>query len=199
MPDIMAPYRESMKAFQETMDKLRPSMTRLGEETSALFQVMGEVAIDATDALNTALSNGAEGLGEFLGAMLTGHAGVKDFGKLIITTFADLAINVGKIAIGAGLAVLGIKEALMTLNPAVAIGAGILLVALGSAIKGALSSVAGGSASASLASGGSGGTYTYDTGKPAPLQIVLSGEFTQKGSDLVAVVNNENMRKYTNT
>jgi len=75
-------------------------------------------------------------------------------GKIVLTALGDLAIQVGKIAIGAGIAVLGIKEALLSLNPAIAIAAGIALVALGSAVKGALSSAA----------GGGGGTFSSNAG-----------------------------------
>ena len=58
-----------------------------------------------------------------------------------------MAITVGKIAIGAGIAVLGIKKAFPeSINPILPpIAAGIALVALGTAVKGALANAAKGS------------------------------------------------------
>lgn len=159
--------------------------------------VIKDIAIDLSTTLNSAFESVAMGMGEFLGALVSGDAGVKDFGRLIATTFADLAINVGKIAIGAGLAVMGVKKALMTLNPAVAIAAGVALIAIGSAVKGSLS------AAASGGSGGyssSGGGLTYDNRTAAAIQqqsqkIEISGKLVAQGPDLVYVFNQETYRK----
>jgi hypothetical protein len=158
--------------------------------------VVKDIAIDLSSTLNGAFEEIASGIGEFLGALVSGDAGVKDFGKLIAGTFADLAINVGKIAIGAGLAVLGVKKALMTLNPGVAIAAGIALIAIGSAVKGSLSSVASGGGGGFSTSGG----LTYDNRTAAAVQqqsqkIEITGKLVAQGPDLVYVFNQENNRK----
>lgn len=93
-----------------------------------------------------------EGFGTILGGLASGTTSFSDIGNLFLTTIADMAIRVGKMAISIGLAVSGIKKALTSLNPAAAIGAGIALVALGSLVKGSLSSVAsGGSVGPNLA------------------------------------------------
>lgn len=60
----------------------------------------------------------------------------------VLGTLGNLAIQVGKTAIMTGAAVEGIKEALKTLNPLVAIGAGIALLALAGAVKGRLARAA---------------------------------------------------------
>lgn len=182
--------------IQRSLTDLQHTFIQTKESTSALFQVMGTVAVDATTALNSAFEGAAAGLGEFFGALASGNAGVGGFGKMIATTFADLAINVGKIAIGAGLAVLGIKKALMTLNPGAAIAAGVALVALGAAIKGSLANVASGGGSASASSNSS----TYDTraaGSAQTQAIDLKGNvtFTIRGTDLVGVLTNESTRR----
>jgi hypothetical protein len=196
MPDdVLGKYRGAMVLFKESMDKLQPSIIKTKESISVLYDLMGQVAVNAAESLNNAFTSGAEGLGEFLGAMMTGQASIKGFGALIAGTFADLAINVGKIAIGAGMAVLGVKEALMTLNPWVAIAAGVALIAIGSAIKGSLKSAAsGGSAGAGAMSSGS---KTYDTRTAAEKtqNIQISGKLIAEGPDLVYVFNQESMRR----
>ena len=114
-----------------------------GNELAAAYIRAASAAKDFSDAVNMAVEAAVEsasvGFGELIGqAMATGE-GFKGFGQLIIGTLADLAIHVGKIAIGIGASVKGIKAALETLNPAVALVAGIALVALGTYAKTALS------------------------------------------------------------
>lgn len=187
--------------LKRSLEGLRHTYIQLGDDISALYQVMGEVAIDVTAAINETFSTMAVGVGEFLGNLMIGNAGAQDFVRMIVGTFADLAITVGKIAIGAGLAVLGVKRALMTLNPWVAIAAGIALVAIGSAVKGSLASVAsgGGSGSSGMSAGGG---QTYGSYTPASAQtqtITINGELKVRGPDLVYVIAQENNRRKTVT
>jgi len=107
--------------------------------------------IDPLENFNTSLNsiikdtlqNMAVALGESLGKMLSGGGGgIKELMNNFLSIMADGLVQIGKLAIGTGLAILGIKEALKTLNPYVAIAAGIALVALGTYVKGRLSSSA---------------------------------------------------------
>ena len=72
-------------------------------------------------------------------ANMFSSAGVEDAINGFLGILAEGLIQVGKLAIGTGLAIEGIKTALKSLNPVVAIAAGIALVALGSYVKGRLS------------------------------------------------------------
>jgi hypothetical protein len=56
-----------------------------------------------------------------------------------LSIMAEGLIQVGKLAIRTGLAIEGIKVALKSMNPVLAIAAGIALVALGTYVKGRLS------------------------------------------------------------
>jgi hypothetical protein len=105
-------------------------------------------ATDVAGAMETAAEGMAVSFGMMLGESLATGDKLQGVGTMILTTLADLAIQVGQIAIGVGISVEAIKTALMTLNPIVAVIAGIALVALGSAAKNALAQSAGGGDSA---------------------------------------------------
>jgi hypothetical protein len=180
----------SMKQLQHTAIQTKQSI-------NLVFETLGEVAIDATSAVNEAFESVAVGMGELMGNLLIGNAGIKDFGLVIIGTFADLAVTVGKIAIGAGMAVLGIKQALMSLNPFVAIAAGVALVAIGTAVKGSLSKAASGGAG----SVSSPNNFTFDTRntKAQPVEVRVSGTLEANPTTLKWVLDNENARAKNST
>lgn len=92
----------------------------------------------------TTLQSFSEGLGELIGQFASGGASLSSIGNMFLTTLADMAIQVGKIAIETGVAVLAIKTALKSLNPYVAIAAGIALVAVGTLAKSKISKAGGG-------------------------------------------------------
>lgn len=189
------------------VEEVQSRVVTLNESLATIGQVM----IDLNGVFESAIQNMTVGIGEWIGAMAAGQAGSDGFKTLIAGTFADLAITVGKIAISAGLAVAGIKNALMTLNWALAVGAGVALVALGTAVKSKLSSAAtggGGSASVGLSSMSGGGSNrgAFSTGsrgsfgtEPQPLVIRLEGELKAKGSDLAYTLNREVSRKRIST
>jgi len=156
-----------------------------------------ETMVDISDSINGAFESMASGLGEFLGALAIGDAGIKDFGKMMASAFADLAVTVGKIVIKAALAMAGIDKALKMPGAwPVALAAGVALVAIGSVVRGALANAASGSGSANLSLRSN--TYTYDTRATAAttkMELSIAGKLTAEGSDLVYVFNNENNRK----
>jgi hypothetical protein len=194
---------ENLKNTIKQADISNIKMPDFSQVTGALQKMKAPIAsikstlLDVTSAMNDAFTSLATGFGEFLGTLASGQAGMSDFGTFIGTVFADMAISVGKVAIATGMAVLGIKKALMSLNPYVAIAAGVALVALGYAVKGSLKSAAsggGGGSSASLSSN----SFTYDNTKAVkaePIQIHITGQLVGKGSDLVSIFNYETNRR----
>jgi len=166
------------------------------------------VILDFAGTFNDTFSSLAENFGQFMGDIISGTSGFQDFGNVILASLGDLAIRVGKMAIATGLAVSGIKKALQSLNPGVAIAAGIALVALGSAIKGALSNAANGSGSSGSIGSNS---YVYDTrgastvfGQTIPavqtqmVNVHVTGEFKQKGTEMLATINETQKRRRYN-
>jgi len=103
----------------------------------------------------------AENFGALIGQFAAGGASLSSIGNLFLTTLADMAIQVGKIAITVGLAVLGIKKALESLNPFVAIAAGVALIAIGTFAKTSLGKASGGRTQAFADGGIVNGTSYY--------------------------------------
>jgi hypothetical protein len=140
-------------------------------------------------------------LGTFFEEMAQGDGSLKSFGNMMLSTFAQLAINVGKIIISMAIAKAGIEKALVIPGAwPVALAAGIALVALGSALKGSLSRSSAGAGGSSASYGSGSGSLTYDTRQaPQPQSINITGTLVAKGKDLVYVFNQENIRTKTVT
>lgn len=151
-----AQIQKTIEDTQPQVDAFYEGIYRGTEVFQELQGNVAEFAESASAAIKGFVSDSIAGFGEFLGKALTTGASFKDFGKVLLGSLGDLAIQVGKMAIATGIAVSGIKKALMSLNPYVAIAAGVALVALGTAVKGALSNAGSGI--------GSGGAAQISTG-----------------------------------
>lgn len=168
------------------------------------------------EVIKGGLSNLAMGIGEALGqAISSGQSLTQALGTVLLTSMGNIAIQLGQIAIQAGVALLAIKQAFKTLGGPIAIAAGIALVALGTAVKGSISNLGAGmgSGQTAFANGGivSGpvnalvGEYPGAKSNPeviAPLNKLkniigdqgsnnnmnVSGEFVVRGQDLVVAL-----------
>lgn len=154
--------------------------------------------VDMTQELQSLMANLASSVGDAIGGLVgdlvTGGDAFGNFKNAALSSFGDMATSVGKMAIATGVATLGIKAALESLNGWVAIAAGAALVALGAAVKAGLSNVAAGnySASPAVASGSySSGSNDYET---RDIQVNVTGTLQADGDKLVAVLNNTNNR-----
>lgn len=144
----------------------------------------------------------SEAVGVLVGDLITGGDAWSNFSNAAISAFGDMAISVGKMAISTGVATLGIKKALESLNGYVAIAAGAALVALGSAVKTGLGNIASGnySASSGVASGGYSRGGSYGSGYASQnIKVKVSGKLVAQGSSLVAVIENEGKRMNATT
>lgn len=187
---------DQLSLFPENLDNLRRPLKQIQQDFIDLSNV-------ANNAIDTMVTGFAEGFGE----MLSGGGNLQGFSAMVAGTFADMAINVGKVAISTGIAVAGIKAALKSLNPVAAIAAGAALVALGTAVKKSLGRISD--------SGGGGGTFSSNTlsgsgtidtrvgssneATAKPIEVVVRGELKAKGRDLSAVLESENNRKNLTT
>ncbi|MBG8552359.1 tape measure protein [Hymenobacter sp. BT594] len=182
---------------------ITPFTAPLQEATSqmAQFQATGEAfTAGLNEVLVTGLQNIAVGIGEAIGQMAIGAGGMELVGAALLSGIGSMAIDLGKLAIATGVAALGIKEALSSLNPALAIAGGIALVALGTAVRGAAGRITGGGSggapSPSFASSPMPKSYTPPTSQsrntaPAPptdITHTINVLLTAKGSDLSQVM-----------
>lgn len=155
-----------------------------------------DISQEVVAIIEDALTSVGDSVGQLIGDLVTGGDAWGNFTNNAIQAFGDMATTVGKIAVSTGLAALGIKASLETLNPYVAIAAGTALIALGAAVRAGLSNVASGNYSTSVASSSYSSTGTYgQTSFGREMEVKVSGTLTANGSQLVAVLNNENDRK----
>lgn len=162
-----------------------------------------ESVVDITNELQSVLTSAFDSIGTSLGGLIgdlaTGGDAWNNFTNSAISAFGDMAVSIGKMAISTGVATLGIKAALESLNPYVAIAAGTALVALGMAVKSGLSNIASGSysSSASVATSGNYGSSTRVSTAfgEREMNIKVSGNLYASGNQLLAVIENENNRK----
>ena len=152
------------------------------------FRTAEEAAQSFGAAVEQAIEQAAESMtinfSKMLGQTLATGKGMEGLGRMVLNTLADLAVQVGEIAIGVGISIKGIRKSLETLNPAVALIAGIALVALGTYAKTALQSAGGGSVPAFAQGGLTTGPMLAmvgdnQSGKEAIIPFERMGEFLQ--------------------
>ena len=159
--------------------------------------------VDITNELQSVMTSAFDtigvSIGELIGDLATGGDAWGNFANTAIGAFGDMAISIGKMAISTGVATLGIKAALESLNGYVAIAAGTALVALGAAVKAGLSNIASGSYSSSAnvaTAGGYGSTNMLGADfETREMKVEVTGTIRASGNELLTVIENENTRK----
>jgi hypothetical protein len=131
-------------------------------------------------------------------ALASGGNVVKAAGASLLGGLAGILNQLGQLAIGAGLAIEGIKTALKSLQPAAAIAAGVALVALAGFVSNKAKSLGGskggggGGGGSSVGSSGVGGGSSFVGGGAQGGMFAqnrdVSGEFVVRGQDLVYVL-----------
>jgi hypothetical protein len=213
---------EAFKKLQVLTSELAPSLGKLQEIDLSKIQIAPEIA-DIDDSKLTAfvlrlaqfnsevagvIEGGAQQtLGDFAfaigDALASGGNVVQAAGAALLGGLAGVLNQLGQLAIGTGLAIAGIKKALQTLNPAVAIGAGVALIALAGFVSSKAKSLGGssggggggGGGGSSVGGSGVGGGTAFTGGAQGGLfeqNRDVSGEFVVKGNDLVYVLGQAN-------
>ena len=147
---------EEVGVTDEQANSTQKKLSRMAlayKQYSVQVQANSEAAAQAiTGMVDKVLSEGIMRLGE---GLVTGKAAFSDFGTFLLATFASTAEQLGKLAISVGFAVEGIKKALQSLNPFVAIAAGVALLALAGVARGQMKRIAeGNNNQVKLAKGG---------------------------------------------
>jgi hypothetical protein len=200
-------YKQSAIDAGYGTEQFDKSIANLKAQLQGLVDPLENFNNSLTNIINKTLEDLAIALGEGLGQLLAG-GDLKSVLNSFLSVLTEGLISVGKLAIATGIAMLGIKAALESMNPYAAIAAGIALVALGTAVKAKLSDTSkkmGGTkkfANGGIVSGptmGLMGEYPGASANPevvAPLDKLKDmigggggGTFVLRGQDLLLSVN----------
>jgi len=185
------------------VSKVRTSMKLISgiisEESVRAQEALLSFNENASNIINDSIASTFENLGAIIGnTMASGGNILEAAGKSLLSSLGSVLVELGKMAIKTGVGILAIKIALKSLNPYVAIAAGVALVALGSAVSSSVKGLGD--------SGGSGGSTSMSTGSTANNTSTTSGGtgwsggmngtvvFEIAGTSLIGVLNNTTER-----
>ncbi len=157
--NIWKPTEDGAKDLTQTLGGLMnmleeiPAATVDTQPLTQAEQDFEDFAESVSKAIETAAESAAIGFGMMLGEGIATGKGMKGVGAMLLGVFADLAIQLGTLAIGYGIAIDSIKAALGSINGVLAVAAGVALVALGAGIKGAITKRAEGAGVPAFADG----------------------------------------------
>ena len=153
---------------------------------AALQQAAERITLDFAPLIHNALS----GIGQALGGAISGS---QKLGDALLGVLGGVLVQLGEMILAAGLATEAFKKSLQSLNGIAAIGAGVALIAMGSAIAGSIKGLGDSAGSSHRSAGGSGGGRSNmgNLGSNG-LEIQLGGEFRVQGADLVYIFNRQN-------
>jgi len=148
---------------------------------------------DASSIINDSIASTFSQLGQAIGsAFTTGGNVLEAVGKTLLSSLGAILVDLGKLAIKTGVGILAVKTALKTLNPYVAIAAGVALVALGSAFSAGASNIGNSTVGGSSSRGSGGSSTAYSSTSTGYSSGGLSGNvvFEISGQKLIGVLNN---------
>ena len=214
---------------QSPLTGLPELMTTQVTGVSDQFLQLQDNAIAFNDGFTQIIEQGVagflSGFGELLGGFANGTASFKDIGGLLLGTIGGMLVSLGRMAIGIGVGIKAIKVALKTLNPFLAIGAGIAAIALGTIFKNGASKISSGKDAGAFADGGvvGGSSYYGDklfarvnsgeaifnqdqqkslynlTGSAGAQHITVSGVLRGRGAELIGVIDKTNVKLARNS
>jgi hypothetical protein len=204
LQDLAAAFEAEKKANLITKVEAKYNPGTLEGLQQSQIQTLGAVSNELQDMYNIteqSVENLATGFADWVGAFSSGLAGFRDMRQMVGFAFGDMLIALGNVAIKAGIGIEAIKAAFASMGGVASIAIGMGLVAFGSSIKGSIaqindarSAMAYGGTSSSYSSGGS--AVAGQLSSVNPTKLTLDGTVLLKltGSDLVALLNNENAR-----
>jgi hypothetical protein len=142
------------KAGQENLAAQQAANESWLAEQNRMLEYGQQFNESLASIMESTAENFAIGFGEMIGQSINGGLSIQSIWSLMIGTLADMAIQVGKVAIGIGISVESIKKSLTGFIGVPAIVAGVALIALGTLAKSALANIGGGSNAPAFANGG---------------------------------------------
>ena len=166
-------------SYESASDRARAAILRMNfgvvkgvERTKTNLTEFADITDELAARINTAILDMTQSFFEGLSNMAAAGGGFKNVANNLLTTLADLAVQMGRIILASGIGIEALKKSLQAFSGIGAIAAGAALIALGSAAKSALSSAgrsAGGGAvsqnfqpSARDVPGQTGGNVTFE-------------------------------------
>ena len=183
------PMIKEDKAIENELGTFDPNSVLVMDENDPLDDVLSmdsmqrlkrrqemfkELVQNIPKTVEAAAEQGLVSLGEMIGDQMLNGGNMLDKGaSLILSVVGNMAVALGRLAISIGVTIKGIQAALKTLNPFVAITAGVALIALGSFFKGKAAQISQGGKS-----GGSGKLARFaDGGIVSGPTLGLMGEY----------------------
>ena len=157
-----------------------------GEEFAAWYMSMVERTAMMNDMLERSIIQATSGGMQAFTDMLMGIEGADatDILAALLQPFANTATQLGSLLLAEGIGIKAFKESLKSLNPAVAIGAGVALIALGAALGSAIKALGGSGSSSSPSNGGFNSAGGSSSASYSPeLTVKIQGKL--RGSDIV--------------
>lgn len=152
----------SSKLVLQNVEQTGAAMNQMSAETEDFAATIAELETQLTSIAETGLQDLAVGFGEGIGAMASGAGNLRTVAGSMLSTIGGVLMQLGKLAIQTGIAIEGIKLALKSLNPAVAVAGGIALVALAKFVQNKAANLSE-SGSAKLPAFANGGLVTAPT------------------------------------
>lgn len=149
-------------ALNNTASKVKPQL-------DVISKALIDFNEDANNIVQNGITNTFAGIGEAIGTSIAQGTNVlESLGKGLLSSLGGVLVQLGTLAIETGVGILAVQLALKSLNPYVAIAAGVALVALGSAFSSGVSSLgssgSSGAGSSRVAGQGSSGSNSFSGG-----------------------------------
>lgn len=186
------------------MDAWIAKQQAAGEAYAAEVQRIDALNKQMNDSFNAAIGTGVV---DSIETMTDAIFGIEDINPgsifaALLTPIAESAMKAGELILAQGVAVEAFNKSLSSLQGAPAIAAGLALIATASMIKSGLKALAGGggySASASVATSSYSSPSASGSSDWQVQKMVFDVNLKAKGTDLVAVLNEETMRSNRRT
>jgi len=208
---LAASVSDSNTELAAKLDVTKQTLSAKATEMKILSQ---EFSAAANEIVSGGMQEMAVGIGEALGEAVTSGGNLAGaLASVLLGAVGDIAVQLGKTAIGIGIAMESIKMSFS--NPFTAIAAGVALVALGSVIKSFVPSIAKGGGGGDVPEFANGGIVSGPTlglmgeyagaksnpeviaplnklqgmiGDRQPQQVNVGGEFQIRGQDLIVAL-----------
>ena len=152
--DIQTTSKGIDEGFLNIPEKLAGVVNEIVPYIQKAINVFNDFDVAVGEIMTNVAQSVAVGFGEVLGGIAAGTASAADIIGVALTAVADILIQLGRLAIQTAISIQAIKTALKTLNPVVAVAAGIAAIALGTFVKSQANKIGGGGSRRAFANGG---------------------------------------------